>query len=406
MVAEALGRLVRGAARSPWDVRQTLRWLTPAWICLAASLALSLLGIHCVDVAAGGDGPLGLGRTAIKQVIFVGVGIAAAAIIALPHYRWLLYLAVPWLIAMVGMLVFLLLPFVPDAWVTRNGTRGWFKFGWADFQPAEIAKIAYVLVIARYLRFRKEHRRFLGLVPVAVITFIPVGLITLQPDLGTAMLFVPSLFAMLLAAGARLRHLSIIVLAAMLAGPAAYPLLKPHQKARIVGLIKQVQGDRTSAHDLNFQAFTAQTIAGAGELTGMSAQHATALIRYNALPEGHNDMVYSVVLCRFGALGGLVVMGLYVAWIAGALGAAAMCRDAFGRLVAVGIAAFVAAQAAVNIGMNLGVLPIIGITLPFVSYGGSSVLSCWLMTGLVMSVGLHRPIGPYRRSFEYDDDED
>lgn len=137
----------------------------------------------------------------------------------------------------------------------------------------------------------------------------------------------------------------------------------------------------------------------------MPEDHALALIRYNTLPEAHNDMVISVVLCRFGFFGGLVVLGLYVMWILGALGVAAATRDPFGRLLVIGLAAFIAAQVVINIGMNLGVVPIIGITLPFLSYGGSSILSCWVMTALILNVGLHRPRGFMRRSFEYDDEE-
>jgi len=381
-------------------------WRTPAWICLGAGIGLSLIGIDAIDIAGRLEpsDALRLAPIATRQAIFLGIGLVAAGIVALPPYRLIGKLAVPGMGVMLGLLVFLLIPMVP-AWLVapRNGTRGWINMGVVDFQPAEIAKIAYVLVVARYLRFRTEHRELIGLLPLGMLTAIPVGLITLQPDLGTASLFVPSLFAILLAAGARLRHLAIIVVAASLAAPAMYPLLKPHQKERIVALVHQMRGDESLDHDSNFQPAAAQRLAGAGQLDGMPDERSRSLVYFNRLPEAHNDMVFAVIVNRHGLLGGLAVMGLYVAWMLGAVLTAARCKEPFGRLVVVGLSAFIAAQSVVNIGMNIGVLPIIGVTLPFVSYGGSSMLASWFMTGLIVSVGVHRSRQPHRPSFEFEE---
>ena len=400
-----LASLIKGTGDRSVRMGDAVRPLTPAWIVVLASLALSLTGLYAIDIAELGPGEAGLARTTIKQAVFLAVGLAAAGVIALPHYRLIGLVATPLMIVCVAMLVFLLVPFVPESIVTpRNGTRGWINLGVADFQPAEVTKIAYVLVVARYLRFRREHRRFGGLVIPGLITMAPVALITVQPDLGTASLFVPSLFAILVAAGARLRHLTIIVTCAALAAPASWPLLRPHQKQRFVAMYRLMTGDESTADDINFQALTAQTLVGAGEASGMSDQHARALVRFNRLPEAHNDMVFAVVVTRFGALGGAGLIGLYLLWIAGALATAAACREPFGRLVVVGLAAFVGAQMIINIGMTVGLVPIIGVTLPFVSYGGSSLLTVWLMTGLILNVGMHRARPPYRPSFEYGHD--
>lgn len=383
-----------------------LNLLNPAWLCVIAALALSLLGVYAINLAESAR-PLvegALAAVAWKQVVFLVIGLIAAVLTALPHYRWLSWISWPALIACLGLLVFLLVPFVPAAIVTpRNGTRGWIDLGPVDLQPSELTKIAYVLVVAHYLRYRSSHRELKGLIIPGLITAIPVGLITLQPDLGTASLFVPSLFAMLVAAGARLRHLTLIVVCAALAAPAVYPVLQPHQKQRIVGLIRQFQGDTASAQDINFQAYTAQNLIGAGGAAGLDTEKARALVHYNGLPERHNDMVFAVIADRFGFLGGLGLLALGGLWIVGALATSAACRTPQGRLIGVGLAAFIATQIIVNVGMNTGVLPIIGITLPFVSYGGSSMLTVWIMTGLVMNVALHREIRPYRSSFEYAD---
>ena len=129
----------------------------------------------------------------------------------------------------------------------------------------------------------------------------------------------PALFAMLIAAGARLRHLTLIVVCAALAAPAAYPMLRPHQKARIVGIVQQFRGDDSASHDINYQSTRAQTLIGAGQITGIDEPAARAIVRYNALPEDHNDMIFAVVVDRFGLIGGVVMLVLYGMWIGGAL---------------------------------------------------------------------------------------
>jgi len=379
----------------------------PAWITVFASLALSLIGVHAIDIGAGSEARAltDLGALASKQLVFVGAGIIAAAAIAAPHYRLLGYASWVLFALSVLLLVFLLIPFVPTSIVRpRNGARSWIDLGPVDIQPSELVKIAWVMSLAWYLRYKKNHRTIVGLLPPAVITAVPVGLIVLQPDLGTACLFIPALFAVLVAAGAKLKHLAVIVLLAAMAAPAAYPFLMPHQKARILGLVLQYREDESADQDINMQSVTAQRLAGAGGADGAGEMLSRNLVRYNALPERHNDMVFAVVVNRFGLMGGAAILVLYLAWAVGALWTAGLCREPFGRLVPVGLTAFVAAQAVINIGMNLGLLPIIGITLPFVSHGGSSMVASWLMTGMIWSIALRRPRVTVRRSFEWDDE--
>lgn len=405
---DRLAFLVRGTHGGMGPLRSTIAIANAGWLSVIAAMGLCLIGILAIDLAQNPEptGALDLAPQAIKQGVYVAVGLAAALVILIPHHRLIALVAIPLMLACLGLLVFLLVPFVPESIVTpRQGARGWINLGVADFQPAEVTKIAYVLVVAGYLRFRRAHRRFVGLIIPAIITAIPAGLITLQPDLGTASLFAPSLFAMLVAAGARLRHLTIIVVVAAAALPAAYPLMKPHQKVRIQGLIQQIQGNRENADSINYQSFVAQRLVAAGGLTGTSDAKARAIVRYNHLPEAHNDMIYAVITLRWGLLGGLAVVGLHALWIVGALTTAAFCRDPFGRLVVVGLAGFVAAQVVINVGMTVGLMPIIGITMPFVSYGGSSMLTSWVMTGLVLNVASRRAEPPFRDSFEYAEDE-
>lgn len=379
----------------------------PAWIVVAASLALSLVGLCAIDVAdaAKPHPETWLSPIATRQGMFLLVSLASAALIVLPSYRWVAHASWAFYAISLCLLIFLLLPGVPWSIVSpRNGARSWINMGFTDFQPSEPAKIAYALTLAWYMRFRTEHRKFAGLIPPAIITGVPIALITLQPDLGTASLFVPALFAVLIAAGARLRHLAIIVMLAATAAPAVYPVLRPHQQQRIAGLLKQLQGDTSEDQDMNFQAATAQTLAAAGGMTGLSDERSRSLLHFNRLPERHNDMVFAVVLNRYGSLGGAGVLGLYLVWFAGSLLCAAMTKDPFGRLVIVALAAFIGAQVFINVGMNIGLLPIIGITLPYVSYGGSSLVTVWAMVGLMANIMMRRPRTGPRRSFEFVDE--
>jgi cell division protein FtsW (lipid II flippase) len=300
-----------------------------------------------------------------------------------------------------------LIPWVPEAIVSeRKGARRWISLGITDFQPSELAKIAYIVALATYLRTRKTYRRFAGLAVPFGLTLVPVGLILLEPDLGTALLFMPTLFAILIAAGARLRHLVLILVLGLAVAPLAYPVLRPHQKNRIKALYYQMRGDKRHVQNIGYQGDRAMRLVGAGEVSGVGRRLAADLVKYNSLPEEHNDMVFAVITCRWGFIGGLLTWGLFAVFIAGGLITAALCKDPFGRLVAVGITAILFAQMTINTAMTIGLLPITGMTLPFVSYGGSSLVTTWLMVGLLLNVGLRRPHYLARDSFDFDREDE
>jgi cell division protein FtsW (lipid II flippase) len=394
-------------------------WLHGGWITLAASLALVALGLYGIHLSGGLDNSSGFLLTSTlvkKQVVFLGVALSACAVAAAVHYKYAAELT--WLAAAVTvfLLVFVLIPFVPDALVTpRNGARRWINLGVADFQPSELAKVVFVLVMALYLRRRTTHRELLGLFAPAAIAFVPIALILVEPDLGTALLFVPTLVAMLVAAGARLKHListgllgggmlvAIVVASLIAAKSGEYPLLRPHQVDRINAVIDQIEGDERHVQGRGFQGHQARMLIGAGGLTGHPDAKARALIEFSRVPEKHNDMIFPVLVNRLGLLGAVGIVGLYAVWVVGALAVAVRCKDPFGRLMVVGLATMVFTQAGINMGMTLGLLPITGMTLPFVSYGGSSLLIAFVMVGLILSVGFRRPPRFWRPSFEFDD---
>ena len=374
------------------------------WLCVGSAALLSVLGVVVIGTVPPGPGEPNL---AIMHIVHLVVGLIAAVAVAVPHYRVAQRVSYPLLAAVVFMLVFVLIPWVPEAIVRpRNGARRWINVLVTDFQPSELAKIAWVLALASYLRFRENYRKLVGLFLPLALTFIPMGLILVEPDLGTAMLFLPTLFAMLIAAGAKLRHLALVMFIGLSLAPAMYPLLEPHQKDRIKAMAAQVVGDDRYQNDIGFQGARAMTLAGAGRWTGVGRRHAAALITYNGLPEDHNDMIFAVVTCRWGMLGAMTVWGTFVLLCAGGLVIAAQCKDPFGRLVPVGLVAMFFSQMAINTGMSIGLMPITGMTLPFVSAGGSSLVSAWIMVGLLLNIAMRRQRYLAREAFNFDGRDD
>jgi rod shape determining protein RodA len=197
---------------------------------------------------------------------------------------------------------------------------------------------------------------------------------------------------MQVAARGRLSHLLAGVLLTAVLGPVAYvTALQPYQRARIDAIVAQWQGDTRFEQREGFQGWRAMRLVGSGGVAGVGEEHARSLVRLNALPEEHNDMIFAVVAVRWGAIGALATVAGYLAIVVAALATALLGRDGFGRLVAVGIAGLTLSQASINIGMTIGLLPITGITLPFVSYGGTSLVASWINIGLLLGVGLRRP---------------
>ncbi|MBT5656837.1 MAG: FtsW/RodA/SpoVE family cell cycle protein, partial [Phycisphaerae bacterium] len=227
-----------------------------------------------------------------------------------------------------------------------------------------------------------------------------------EPDLGTALLFLPTAIAMLIAAGARIKDLLIIGLLGLLGAAAMSPMLRPHQRDRIRAMWAQVQGDTSYVDDIGYQGQRAMTLIGAGGVSGHGQKQAARLLHWNHLPEEHNDMVFAVIVTRWGLFGGLVTWGLFGVMALGGLLVAAQCREGFSRLVAIGATTLLLTQMVVNTGMTIGVMPITGMTLPFVSAGGSSLVAVWLLIGLLLNVGLRPPSRLWRESFEFGPEDD
>jgi cell division protein FtsW (lipid II flippase) len=390
-------------------------------VTLLTAVALALVGISAISTAPTADW---YGPVAMKQAVFLAAGVVVCLLVALPHHRHVCNLAYAMALVTIPLLVVLLLPGVPEFLVPmRNGARRWIDVGVILFQPSEVAKVVYVLALARYLRYRENYRSIWGLAVPMILTCVPVGLILVEPDLGTSLVFVPVLLAMLVAAGAKLGHMAAMGLVAgvLAAGvvtvefvvwppihqqlhpgePNRGLLLRPHQRARLIALAAQVQGDTEHRETVGFQGYKAMTAVGAGQLTGYGKERAEYILDMNDLPEPHTDMIFAVICARWGLAGGVAVVMLYLLLLGSALMAAALNRDPFARLMVVGLSTAIFVQVFVNIGMTIGLLPITGLTLPLVSYGGSSLLITFVMIGLIVNAAARRPTMMTRPAFEF-----
>ncbi|MBI2931002.1 MAG: rod shape-determining protein RodA [Planctomycetes bacterium] len=307
-----------------------------------------------------------------KQVTWVGVGVVALLVMLGPHYRHSRHFAYPIYLALVASLVALLV-FARKT----NGAQGWFALGPLKVQPAEFVKIGVVLVLARWLAASRHVHTLRGLAAPILLALTPMGLILLQPDFGTAMLFVPVLFAMLYVAGARRKYLLVGLAALLVVTPFAYRFgLKEYQRDRLTSFLWPDKVDK----DLSRQQMQSVRACAAGGLAGAESGG-------YYVSERHTDFVFSIVAEELGFLGTSFVLLLFAVLFVQAGWIAARTREPYGRLLAVGLLVFLAMQVFINIGMAIGVAPITGLTLPFMSYGGSSLVSCMLALGLILNVG-------------------
>ena len=379
----------------------------PGWYALFAAIALSCIGVLAIDTA-------GQAANASQQARFwLPVALIVMAVCATPRPRWIGHAAYPLFVAVLFVLILMALPIMPRSIVPmRNGARAWISLGNITLQPSELIKVLFVLSMAWYLRYRSSYRTLRGLLVPFFIMFIPVALILKQPDLGTALLFAPTLFGMLVAAGAKLRHLGLLLglvvvmvvvnVAVALWAPDSMQILRPHQRQRIVSMVSLAQGDTRYIKSSAYQQDKAMTLVSAGGLTGYGAERSETIVKFNRIPHVHNDMIFAVIANRWGALGVFGVLGLYGMLTGSFLLIAAKSKDPLAQLSCVGFAGMIFTQVVINMGMNLGLLPITGITLPFISYGGSSLVATFTMVGLAINFASRRPAMLARPSFEFD----
>lgn len=359
------------------DWRHWLRRIP--WSVPAIAITLMIIGVSGI---ARGDELSSAGVFFDRQFVWIAVAVPAMLAVTLVPYRIHRHHAYLWFAGSAALL--LAVYFFPARW----GSRRWIPLGFMYFQPSEMAKLAYILALSRYLMYRENYRRLSGLFVPFLLTFIPLLLILREPDLGTSLLFLPVLFAMLFAAGARLRHLALIACCGIGALPVLWMTMSAEQQSRITALFTQQDGGPTPKGDGYHLHQSKQALALGGawgsEINGTAVDDPLA---YH-LPACRTDFVLCMVGERWGLTGSIATLVLYLLLFARGLSIAAGTREPFGRLLAVGIVALLAAQTVINAGMTVGLMPITGITLPLLSYGGSSLLFTCLAIGLLMNVAM------------------
>jgi rod shape determining protein RodA len=356
-------------------------------VLVAATLALTVIGLFAIYSATHQSlQTLGLdtGSFVKKQVTALAVAVALMAFMATIDYRVLKAYAA---LFYVGMLLLLVLVQTPLGTAAKGAQRGFYLMGF-QFTPSEWTKVALVLMLATYLSDLKRQELFLGdVLRATAMAVAPMFLVFIQPDIGTTIVLSAILVAVLVVAGARARHLGVLALAAVILLAGAFQ----------VGFIKHYQVDRLTAffdssadaQGARYNQAQSEIAIGSGGLFGSGYLKGTQT-NLDFVPEQHTDFIFTVVGEEFGFAGAVSLLMLYALVLWRAFRIARASKDALGTYIAAGVAAMLAIQMFVNIGMTVGIMPITGIPLPFVSYGGSSLIANFMAVGLLLSIQVRR----------------
>jgi len=346
---------------------------------LMAALALTIaLGLTVVYSASGGSSV----DRAVAQARNLALALMALWIFAHIHPQMLMRLALPAYVAGLALLVGVAL--FGDV---RNGARRWLNIGVTTIQPSEVMKIAVPLVLAWYFHRREEGTRLRDFVIAAIVLAIPVGLIVRQPDLGTALLIFASGFFVIFLAGLSWKVIISLAVTAGVTVPFLWPMLHDYQRKRILTLIDPMEDPLGAGYHIiqSTIAIGSGGILGKGWLNGTQAQ-------LDFVPERSTDFILAVFGEEFGLVGNVVLIVLYLLIIARGLMIAANASTVFARLTAGAITLTFFTYAFVNMGMVSGILPVVGVPLPMISYGGTALLSILVGFGILMSISTHKQL--------------
>jgi rod shape determining protein RodA len=350
-------------------------------ITLAHLVVLGLISVVAVTSATAAPGEGFWSGSGFRQLIYLAVGIGLyLAVQQIDYHDWgdmwvLLYLG--------GLLLLALLPFVARP---IGGARSWLELGPLRLQPSEPMKVITALAVAAFLAEARDKLDLVRLVKLGVLVGLPMLLIAIQPDMGTALTFVPLFLGVAWLAGIRGKVLVSLALIGALALPILwFGVLEPYQKERVITVFDPERDPSGSG----YQVIQSRIAVGSGQITGKGLFRGSQS-RLDFLPARETDFVLAVVAEETGFIGVLVVLGLYLSLLLRTLQTAAISQDPLGAYLAVGVASLWAGQIFINTGMVAGILPTIGVPLPVVSAGGSSVVATFLAFAIVGSVRTRR----------------
>jgi rod shape determining protein RodA len=351
---------------------------------LLASLGLVACSLVTLKGATANDVPGDPHYYVLRQGIYAGVGLVLMYAISRLDYsrlrevRHLLY----------GLMVFLVIAVLGIATATR-GAKSWIQLPFFNFQPSELGKVLLVVALAGFLvdRMRQMNRHVTA--RIMLLGLIPTMVVMAEPDLGSATVYVVATLALLFVAGAPWRHFlalfalfAVAVTIVLVGAPKmGVHVLKPYQVQRLTAFLHPSADSRSQG----YQQQQSKIAIGSGEKTGRGVANATQT-SLNFLPEHHTDFIFAVVGETYGFAGCALVLSLYALMVWRGLHILTIAKNLYGALIAGGVTAMLLFQLFVNVGMNVGIMPITGVTAPLLSYGGSSVLSTFLALGLLHSI--------------------
>jgi rod shape determining protein RodA len=385
LIGEAVDRIGGEPISARMARKAPIKHLDPTL--LLTALLLSIFGVVMVFTAtASKQAQAGLDPSAFlkRQTVYVVVGALALALVAFFDYRHLKGLAP---IVYGATLVALVAVLTPLGYVQKGASR-WINLGSFQAQPSEVAKVAVIVTLAALLAERKGEVTALVVATCCALVVVPGALIYLEPDLGTMMVFVVLTGALLLVGGAKIRHfvalgfLGLVSLVVILQAG----LLQEYQIQRITAFLDPSPDVQSEAYNLT-QA-TIAIASGGVRGKGLDRRHTQTTLDF--VPEQHTDFIFTAVGEQLGFVGSATLLGLFALLIWRSLRIAGMSRDLFGTLIATGIACLWAFQVFINVGMTMGIMPITGIPLPFISYGGSSLITNFVAVGILLNIHMRR----------------
>jgi rod shape determining protein RodA len=351
------------------------------WALLAAIIALCGLGVVMI-YSTTFDPMRGTSRLYMTQLYAIVLGLMAMGLVLMLDYRTftdkshLIY---------IGLLILLL--YVMFFGTVQMGARRWIPLKFVNLQPSEFAKVGVALVLAKFFGENRRGSPTTGdLLIAGLVTIVPLVLVAREPDLGTAVTLAPIFLGIAYVAGMRMRILGILMLVAVVSAPIAWTFaLKDYQKSRISTFLDPSQ----DAKGAGYQQIQARITVGSGGLWGKGFTKGTqGQLRF--LPVAHNDFIFSVLAEEQGFTGVLVVLGLYLVVIWRSIEAARLAKDRLGVYLVMGLLASFTFQVIYNVTMSAGLAPVKGLTLPLMSYGGSSMIATLASFGLILNVRMRR----------------
>ena len=319
-----------------------------------------------------------------KQLGFIVAATVVLFVVSLFDYRHFRAFAPVFYVVVLLALVAVATPLGQEI----QGSQRWIDFGFFQMQPSEMAKVVVIVTLAAYFSVLKGQLRARDVAAAVGIVALPCLLIYVQPDLGTMMVFIALLGVMLLVGGAKIRHL--IVLAALGVGLVGMVvqtgLLEDYQIRRITAFLDASPDVQSEGYNLA----QSEIAIGSGGLSGKGLEADNTQTSLDFIPEQHTDFIFTAVGEQLGFVGSATLLGLFAFLLWRALRIAALSRDLFGTLIAAGIAGYWGFQLFINMGMTMGIMPITGIPLPFISYGGSSLITNYMAVGLLLNVHMRR----------------